>query len=481
MRRWAGWKRADGLRLIRTIYVEVPKKNGKTEFAAGLASLLLLGDGEFGGQGYAMAVDKDQAKIAFNKAAVMVQLSEELKLDIVPGKTSLFCPELMASFKAISSAPASKHGFSPSFAIGDETHAWPDGDLADIVHKGTAARRQSLEIYITTAGVRGYGYGWELHDRALKVLDGTIVDPSFLAVIYAAADEDDWTAEATWHKANPGLGVSPKLEFLRAECAKAKESPRLENEFKRYHLNRWTEQITRWLQIETWDKGVGEIPWRELAAYLKGRRALSGVDLSAKVDLTALVHVFPPAERNGLWFVLPRFWMPENRIEFATRRDRLPYRQWIESGALVATPGDVVDYDFVETQLIADKGEFQIDEVAYDSWNALQFSTRMAALGMTMVDFQQGFKSMNAPTKELERLVIAKLLRHGGHPVLREMAKVVSVATDPAGCLKPDKSKAKFRIDGIVATIMGLGRGMVAPEKTEDLNSALERRGLVAV
>lgn len=475
MRAAFGWKLPDGSRLIRIVYIEVPRKNGKTEFAAGLALLLLVGDGEGGGQGYAMAVDKDQAKIAFKKAAAMASMSPALLRHVEVFKTSVFCPQLMSSFKPISSAPGSKHGFSPSFALGDEIHAWPDGELADVIHQGTGARRQPVEVYITTAGIRGRGFGWEMHDRAVKVLDGTIVDPSFYAVIYAAGEDDDWTDEATWAKANPNLGISPKIEFLRSECAAAKENPRLENDFRRYYLNQWTEQTTRWLQIDKWDACRGEIPWQKLREHLKGRIAFGGVDLSAKIDLSAQVLTIPPEGDDPFWHWVARIYIPEGRVAFAEKRDRLPYSRWIREGALIATPGDVMDYGFIERDLMEDAGHFVIREVAYDAWNALQFATNMQGEGMTMVDFRQGFKSMSEPFKELERLVVAGLLRHGGHPVLREMAKSVSVTTDPAGNIKPDKSKSSLRIDGIVAGAMGLGRAIVAPALVE---SVYETRGI---
>jgi phage terminase large subunit-like protein len=457
-----GWKKADGTRLIRIVYLEVPRKNGKTEFAAGLALLLLLCDGEKGGQGYAMAADKDQARIAFNKAHTMAGLSPTLENDITRLKTSLFCPELLASFLPISSSPNTKHGFSPSFAIADEIHAWPDGELADVVHKGTAARRQPLEIYITTAGIKGRGFGWEMHDRAVKIRDGLLVDPSFLGVIFAADDGDDWRAEATWVKANPNIGISPKWDYLRAEAARATENPRLENEFKRYHLNLWTEQVTRWLDIELWDACAGEVPWQELAEALKGRPCFAGIDLSSKIDLSALVYAFPPEQEDGLWHVVPRLYLPEARLELGEKRDRLPYGRWAREGVIRATPGNVIDYGYIKAQLREDARLFRIEEAAFDPWNATQFAVDMQNEGMIMVEFRQGFSSMSEPSKFLEALVIDGRLRHGGHPALREMAKAVSTASDPAGNIKADKSKTTLRIDGIVAAIMAIGRAIVA-------------------
>ncbi|QEX18508.1 terminase [Hypericibacter terrae] len=475
-----GWKKADGTRLIRVVYIEIPRKNGKTEFAAGLALLLLLGDGEFGGQGYAMAADKDQAKIVFNKASVMVQFSDLLMQHCEAFKTSVYCAQLMASFKPLSRMPGTKQGFSPSFAIGDEIHVWPTGELADVVHKGTAARQQPLEVYLTTAGIKGVGYGWELHDRALKILEGTLVDPTFLPVIFAANDNDDWLSDETVAKVNPSIGISPKWDYIRAERAKAQESPRLENEFKRYHLNIWTEQVTRWIPIEAWDACAGEIAWQDLPAAMKGRRCFAAVDLSAKVDLSARVLAFPPETIGGLWHLVPRLYLPKQRVENAEKRDRLPYREWERMGALVLTPGDVIDYGYIEQQLMADAAEFQLVETGFDPWNAMQFAVRMQGEGLVMKEFRQGYGSMSEPSKQFEAEILAGRLRHGGHPVLREMVKAVSVATDPAGNIKPDKSAATLRIDGVVASIMGMGLAMVAPPAEPDINDVIMARGGLA-
>lgn len=474
-----GWKRADGTRLIRTVYLEVAKKNGKTELCAGLAPLLLLGDGEFGGQGFAGAVDEDQAKIVFHKAGAMVGMSAELGKHLEVFKTSVYCPELMASFKPMSARPGSKHGFSPSFAINDEIHAWPNGDLAQIVRDGMAARAQPLEIYITTAGIKGWGFGWEMHDRALKILDGTLSDSTFLPVIFAADEDDDWRDEATWRKANPNLGISPRLDFMREQAARAAESPRLENNFRRYHLNQWTEQTTRWLSLIAWDKCKGPVPWDRMVELLAGRRCFSAVDLSSKIDVTALVHVFPPSLDGEPWAIVPRLFLPQLTSDEDRKkreeRDRQPYGAWAKAGVLHLTPGNVVDYGFIEHQLGEDAKLFDIQEVGFDPWNATQFAQRMAGEGFTMVEMRQGFQTLSEPTKELEKLVLDAKIHHGGHPLLRAMAGAVSVTADPAGNVKPDKSVAILRIDGIVASIMALGRAIVVPLPKK---SIYETRGI---
>lgn len=471
-----GWKRADGTRRYRLAYLVVGRKNGKTELAAGVALLMLIGDGEFGGQGYALAVDKEQARIVFHKASLMVQLNPALGRLIEALKTSLYCPELAASFRPLSSRPATKHGFSPSFAIADETHEYPDGELVDVVHKGTGARRQPLEVFITTAGIRNYGYGWQLHQRALKVRDGVIDDPSMHVAIYAADPDDDWTAEETWRKANPSLGVTIKLDYLREECARAREAPRAENDFRRFHLNQWVEQAQRWLPLDRWDACAGPHPWGELAAAMAGRRCFSAVDLSTKVDLTALMHAFEPIEEGDPWVLVPRLFMPADNIARRVERDRVPYDDWIRRGAIVATPGNVLDYAFVEHALLEDAGRFEIAEVAFDPWNAMQFAVRMQEEGLKLVEFRQGYASMSGPAKDFEAMVLGGKLAHGGHPVLRWMASNVAIASDPAGNIKPAKDRSSERIDGIVAAIMAYGRATAGAAQAE---SVYETAGFV--
>lgn len=467
-----GWKREDGTRLYRTVWLEIPRKNGKTELAAGIALLLLVADGEMGGQVYSMAVNADQAKIVFKKAGVMVGLSEELSRSAEVFKTSIYVPQLMAAFQPLSSSPGSKHGFSPSGAVADELHEWPDGELHDVVHKGTAARRQPLEVLITTAGQYGSGYGWEMHEYAVKVRDGVIEDPTFLAVIYAADPDDDWTDPKVWAKANPNLGVSVKEEYLATECAKAKGNPRQENNFRRYHLNQWTAQETRWLPMADWDAcNICPVRLEDLA----GRRCWGGLDLSAVNDLSALALV--AARDEGGWDVWWRFWLPKAGLAERIRRDRVPFDQWIRDGWIVPTEGNVVDYDVIREQIsgVRPDGSYaphgtaiaeivDLQELAIDRWNSTQITTQMTGDGITVVPFGQGYGSMSAPSKELERLVLAHELNHGGNPVARWMASCVSVQEDGADNIKPvkpDRRKSSARIDGIVAAIMALGRAMV--------------------
>ncbi len=472
-----GWKREDGTRLYRRFYGEVAKKNGKTELAAGLALLALLGDAEFGGQGFSIATDRDQATIVFNKAAVMVGFSEELQAELDLFKASIYCGALGASFRPLSAAPTGKHGFSTSFFVGDEVHEWANDSVYDAVRKNTAARRQPLEILITTAGLLGQGVAWEIHEHARKVLEGAIEDPEQLVVIHAADQDDDWTDPKVWAKANPNMGISPKLDFLRAECLKAQQSPRLENSFKRYHLNMWTEQATRWLPMDHWKRCSADPSdpdlWKQLEKRLHGRSCFGGLDLAATTDTNSLCWCFPPIEDDPVWIFLWRFWLPEEGIDERSKKSGVDFKQWQKAGAITLTPGNVADYKAIKKRIFEDGEKFRIEGIAIDRWNATQLAVDLAEEGLQIVLFGQGFASMSAPSKELERMVMAHEFDHGNHPVARWMAANAASVTDAADNLKPAKDKSTGQIDGIVAQIMALALASAGDCKQQSVYEAL--------
>lgn len=473
-----GWKRADGTRRYRRCYVWVPRKNGKTELAAGIALLLLIGDAEEGGEVYAIASHEGQARLVFNQATTMVNKSGTLIDDLLPLKTSIYCPELNAAFKPLSGKAEGKHGFSASGLIGDEIHEWASGDLYQFVHDSEDARRQPLEFLISTAGKKGT-YGEEVWDESLKILDGTIDDPETLVVIYAADPEDDWTDEETWKKANPNLGISKKLDAMRANALRARQLPRLENHFKNYHLNLWTDQAVRWLPIDAidddgkpfgWDHCKGSVEWKELESLVQHKTCFGGLDLSSTTDLSALVWWFPVQDGLDVPVVLARFFKPQALLKLHSKRDKLPYERWVKEGAIKATPGNVTDYNFIKKQIYEDGERFRIAHVgnhnrgagegglAIDRWNATATAVELEQEGIPVVLFGQGFASMGAPSKELERLVMCNGFHHGGHPVLAQHAKVVAVeGPDAADNIKPAKNKSTQRIDGIVSQVMAIG------------------------
>jgi len=449
-----GWKREDGTRRYRIAYIEVPRKNGKSTLAAGLALLLLTNDGEPGAEVYSAAADREQAAIVFEEAKAMVEASPELSEICDPYKRSITVPSTRSLYRVLSRDAFTKHGLNAHGVVFDEVHAQPDRELWDVLKTSMAARRQPLMVAITTAGFDKDSLCAELHDYAKKVLDGTVDDPSFFAYIAAADPEDDWQSEDTWAKANPGLGVTVKLEYLREEAKRAAEIPAYENTFKRLHLDLWTEQETRWLAIDTWDKCADEVE----AEALAGRTCYAGLDLASTNDLAAFVLDFPDGEDPEIHDVLAWFWIPRENVLAKIKRDGVRYDVWIKQGLIAATEGDVIDYKAIEMRIDEVAQRFNIKEVAYDRWGATEMIQRLHDSGMNVIPFGQGFASMSPATKAFEKLLLSKRIRHGGNPVLRWMAGNVVVRQDPAGNLKPDKSKSKNKIDGIVAMIMALDR-----------------------
>lgn len=472
-----GWRRADGTRVFRRMLLWVARKNGKTEFIAALALLFWILDGEKGGQAYAIASKEAQAKLPFEKAKTMIRFNPDLSSRITINKSSLWLPELFAKFEVLTGNAGGKHGLSASVIVGDEIHEWRDLVLYTTLHQSIAARSQPIELLASTAGMKGFGCGFEVFTESHDIDSGVRDDPEALIVIFAALPEDDWTDETIWKKANPNLGISPKISYLRSECAKAKDNPRLENDFRRYHLNQWTEQNVRWLPMTKWDACSPDENWKDLEKQFHGRSCYGGLDLSSTRDITALVWVFPPAGDELKWTILPRFWVPAESIELRARVDRVDYDIWAKSGAIFETVGNVVDYAAIRSQVKADTEKFAIESIAIDRWNATGLAVELAEDGCTVEMFGQGFASMSAPSKEFERLVFAELLNHGRHPALRWMAGNVAIATDPAGNIKPAKNKAAEKIDGIVAAIMGIGLAT----KATDLTSVYETRGVRTV
>ena len=473
-----GWVDEEGRRRYRRVWLEIPRKNGKSTLSSGLGLFLLFGDGEQSAEVVSAAGDREQAGIVFDVAKGMVQgdpmlskLAKVLRREIRYERTN-------SVFRVISSDAVTKHGMNLSGLIADEVHVWPNRDLFDTLHTSMGARSQPLSVCITTAGHSRTSIAWEQHDYALKVRDGTIRDARFLPVVYAAPEGSDWTKPETWEAANPSLGVSISREYLEQECQRAQEVPGYVNTFLRLHLNVWTEQDTRWLPMEAWD-AAGEAKIE--AEKLDGRECWVGVDLGSTQDTTAVVAVFP--ESDGGVTVLPWFFLPKDNVEARERRDRLPYRAWSHEGFIDLTPGVVTDYAFVESRILELVERFRVREVTLDRWNATDISNRLAQAGAPVTWMGQGYRSLSGPSKRLEELVLSGKLRHGGHPILRAQASQVRVESDPAGNIKPTKKTTGSRqnaerIDGIVALVMGLGRVMDSIEPQEDANEVYADRGI---
>lgn len=460
-----GWKRADGTRRYREAFIYVPRKNGKTILAAGIALYMFLADGEAGAEVYAAAAETDQAALLYDVAKQQIIRTPEWRAAVQPYNSTktMFIERSASRFKALSSDPDSKWGFNAHCVVIDELHAMRgprDPELVEALTTSVGARDQPLIVYITTADYAGESVCNTKYEYASKVRDGKD-DPYFLPVIYEAHREDDWRKSETWRKANPNLGISVKLDYFEAACRRAMEIPTEENTFKRFHLNIITEQDLRWLPIEKWDLGARAV---DLEA-LRGRECFGGLDLAATTDLAAFVLVFPGSD--GVCTTVPNFWIPREGARAHQRKDRLPYEAWMDQGLLEVTPGKVIDYAAIRRKINELGQIYRIREIAVDRWNAAQIITELSGDGFTMVPFGQGYASMSGPSKELERLVIDERLVHGGHPVLREMALSVSVEMDAAGNIKPSREKSSQKIDGIVALVMALGRAIASPAPVE--------------
>ena len=472
-----GWVDDDGRRRYRRTWLEIPRKNGKSTLSSGLGLYLLFGDGEQSAEVVSAAGDRDQAAIVFDVAKGMIQGDAMLSKLAQVYRREIKYPRTNSVFKVISSDAGTKHGMNISGLIADEVHVWPNRDLWDTLHTSMGARAAPLSIAITTAGHSRTSIAWEQHDYALKVRDGTIRDERFLPVVYAAPEGSDWTEPETWHIANPSLGQSISLDYLEQECKRAKEVPGYVNTFLRLHLNVWTEQQTRWLPMDSWDASGSEID----PGKLDGQECWLGVDLATTQDTTCVAAVFPGAD--GTITVLPHFFLPKDNIEAKERNDRLPYRAWASEGHITLTPGVVTDYSYVEAKIMELVERYKVQEVTLDRWNATDISTRLSEQGANVTWIGQGYRSLSAPSKRLEELVLSGKLIHGDHPILRAQASQVMIETDPAGNIKPSKrasgSKANSeRIDGIVALVMGLGRCMDSGESKTSVDDVYTDRGL---
>lgn len=477
IRKLFGYVNKDGTRRYRTAYLEIPRKNGKSELAAAIALYLLFADGEPGAEIYSAAADREQASLVFNAAATMVRNSKSLsKISrIINSQKRIVFYKKNSFYRAISSEAYSKHGFNTHAVVYDELHVAPNRDLWDTLQTSMGARRQPLMLAITTAGYDRNSICWEVHEYARQVRDGVIKDPSFLPVIYSADPEDDWTDEKVWAKANPNLGVTIKLDFLRQECQRAKEIPAYQNTFRRLYLNQWTQQDTRWIDMEAWRECGGKVDYEELANL----RCWAGVDLSTTTDISSCALVFEP-DSDGVVHVLSYNWVPRENIAARVRRDRVPYDLWAQQGHITATEGNVIDYDYIRIAITDEiKRRFPLLQVVgYDPWNATKWAIDLESEGVPVMEVRQGFKTMSPACKELERLIIGRKLRHNNNPVLTWAMDNLVVAQDPAGNIKPAKDKSTERIDPAVAVIIAIS-AMLQSEAPEE--SAYESRGVFAV
>lgn len=478
-----GWLKADGTRLISEVYLEVPRKAGKSTLASAIGLYLALGDGEPGPEVVFAAYDKDQAKICYTAARHMVEASPALfdEVLVYHSTSTMELPNNAGGFlKALSSESAKQYGLNLHGLVFDELMTQVNRTLWDSLTTSGGAREQPLTFAISTAGWDRTTVCFEQRKRTEDVMSGVTDDPSFLGVVYGAPIEDedgtavDWTDEKVWLAANPSLGVTVKLDYYRAKCRKAVNTPAEQNAFRTLYLSQWVGQETRVVDMNAYERCEREAPLEVAEAPALAR--FGGLDLSATTDLTAFVTV---GEREGKLDVNVRAWLPDENIVERERRDRVPYRSWAQEGYLDLIPGAVIDHDYLEAAILETAEAGDLRDLGYDPWNASQLVIALETAGVEMVKLRQGFATLSAPTKETVKRIVGGGFRFGHNPVMRWAANNVAAKTDHAGNLMPDKARSATRIDPFVALVMAVDGYMRRGAETKRA-SVYERRGLVA-
>jgi len=494
-----GWKKiADNLRRFKTAYIEEAKGNGKSPLAGGIGLYALGFDDESGAEVYSAAVTKEQAGIIFRDAHTFSEASEELSEIFIIDKNNIAYPSENSFFRPISSEHRGLDGKRPHFVLIDEIHEHPNDMVVRKMSAGTKTRRQALILEITNSGYDRQSICFQHHEYTEKVLEGVLQDDEWFGMMSGldvceacqndgktvpqdgCPDCDDWRDPEVWEKANPNMMYlgQPFLDYLKKQVKEAKEMPSSQNIVKRLNFCIWTESFSRWIPADTWNA----CSFKVIPDQLKGKIGYSGLDLSSNIDITALVHVFPPWEplhsfqgnRNlygspDKYQIVCHFFMPEDNIRERVHKDKVPYDLWVEQGYITTTPGNIIDYDFILEQLKRDSEKFTIAEMAFDRWGSQKITTdlqdkcgfQLEGDNKTLIQFGQGYGSMSAPTKEIEKLALSKEIAHNGNPVLNWMMSNVVIEQDAAGNKKPNKGKSTERIDGAVAMIMAVGRAML--------------------
>ncbi len=464
-----GWKKADGTRRFRSAYIEVARKNGKSTDSAGSGLYLAFADGEPGAEVYSAATKRDQARIVHQEAIRMVRKNPLLKKYIRIYKDNLSIEQTASKYEPLGGDSDSMDGLNVHGAIVDELHAHKNRETLELLETGTGSREQPLIIMITTAGVDRRSVCFEKHEYTRKVLqgwkDGTFEDDSWFGIIYSLDDGDDWQDEKVWVKANPNLGVSKYLTDLQIKAKRASQMAAVLNNFLRRELNVWVTGAVKWVNMDKWSECAGDLPALKMEERLKGMTCYGGLDLSSVSDITAFVMAFLDEDDNV--HTVCRFWIPEDTLEvipnYRSPEDAKQIKRWVNDGYIEATPGAVIDHDYIYAQLEKDADDFHIDQAAFDRWGASSVTQTLEKKGMTMVQFGQGYASMSPAMKEFERHVLSGKLRHGNNPVLTWMADNLIARVDPAGNTKPDKEKSREKIDGMVALIMALDLALRHP------------------
>ena len=470
-----GWVDENGYRQFNTVYVEVPKKNGKTELASAIVLKSLVADDEMGAQVYSAAVNSEQSNLVYNPVRQMVLNNRVLRkrLKLIDSTKRIVDYETNSFYHVLSRDKYSKHGLNVHAAIIDELHAIQDGEFVNVLTYGSGlARTQPLIFIITTAGIYDVNsIGWKYHEKAMQVMQGIYGDEHFLPFIMGLDRDENWELEENWVKVNPALGNIFSIESLRSDYQKAKIDIDEQNNFRRYRLNQWIEQSQRLFEIRIWDECAGPVN------LTSGRSCYLGMDLASTNDLTALVAIFVPDKYSNYYDILPYFFLPERAVEKRAQKGQVYIRNWAQQGLIKKTPGDATDYNFVVKQIEELADRFKVLEIAYDRWGSSVITGQLQERGFSVIPITQTFGGIGPPTKDFLKMVLERKVQHGGNPVLRWNASNVVVDTDCNGNIKPNKAKSKDSIDGIVAAILATDR----VTRNEGAESVYEKRGPIII
>ncbi len=485
-----------GTRRFREAYIELARKNIKTSAGSRTALKLAFADGKLDAEVYIAATKRDQARICFNDCRRSVETSEFLREDfgIEVLQHNINQQHTNSKIQALSAKTNSMDGLRAHGVILDEVHAWRDGEAYTKLKRSVSTDPQPLILMITTAGrTEESKFCWTMHEYACKVLDDIVPDDTFFALIYTLDDPDDWENEANYIMANPYLGISKKMDYMRTEAERARNDPLQLNKFKQYDLNIWVRSDAKWMPMDKWRLNRGPLPASAFYEHLATRTCYAGLDLSSQLDLTALVLEFPAIPTDPYHYILPFFFCPEDNILQRARNDRVPYDVWADQGYLTPTPGAYVDQDFILERLARAMKQFRIKRLLFDRWGSTEIIRKLQDThGFTvsvkeheetrrplLVEFGQGNVSMNAPMQDVMRLVLLNQYAHGDHPILTwNMDNLIAVA-GPTGLIKPDKAKSREKIDGSVALIMAHAGAMTHNPDAD--RSVYSTRGLITI
>ena len=465
-----GWVNENGIRRFRTVYIEVPRKNAKSTITAGVGLYMLTLDGEEGAEVYSAATTRDQARIIFQVGQQMARkdsgFREHYGLQVNAHNMNVLMTG--SKFEPLSADASSLDGLNVHGGLIDELHAHKTREVFDVMETATGSREQPLLWNITTAGSNRAGICYEQRTYTTKLLDKVAVDESYFGIIYTIDDNDSWTEEASWIKANPNYSVSVSPDDLARKCRKAMEMPSATNNFLTKHLNVWVNADTAWMDMRKWNQCADQTLTPDM---FEGEKCIVSLDLASKIDIAAQIQVF---RRDDHYYVFGKYYLPEDTIESSGNSQ---YDGWARAGRLTPTPGNVIDYEYIKDDMRDFSSRFEVTEVPYDPFQATQLSVEMLQEGFPMVEMRPTVLNFSEPMKELEKLVLSGKLHHDGCPVLTWMVSNVVCHLDLKDNIYPRKERPENKIDGVVALIMALGR-LMTYESTE---SVYKERGIISI